>query len=121
MTRLRQKIYRKNKATQGLLLDLLAKTRETGQPVWKTLAEHLAAPTRQQRRVNLDELNGYTDEHILVVPGKVLGSGRLKAEGLTVAAHKFSDSAQQAINETGQALSIEELLENAEKPLRIIG
>jgi large subunit ribosomal protein L18e len=47
-------------------------------PIWAKIAEELAKPTRRRRAVNLSRLNRYTVEgDVVVVPGKVLGSGRI--------------------------------------------
>lgn len=114
MTRLSKQIKRKNEALQSLIFDMLEASREHDAPVWRTIAETLSSPTRDQPRVNLYELNGYDDEEILLVPGKVLGTGVLRDEDLTVAAHKFSDSAREAINASGQAITLRSLLNDNE-------
>lgn len=86
--------------------------RENDAPIWRTTAETLSAPTRQQPTVNLHDLNDVDAEDTLLVPGKVLGSGILTVDDITVAAHKYSSSARDAIEEHGEAMTIRELLDS---------
>ena len=84
----------------------------------------LEKPARQKRVVNLSRINRYTKENeIVVVPGKVLGSGALDHK-LTIAAYQLSEQAKNKIEEAGaKIISLLELSE--EKPngkrIRIIG
>lgn len=110
MTKLSKRIKRKNQALQSLIFDLLEASREQDAPVWRAAAEHLSSPTRQQPTVNLHELSDVEATHVLLIPGKVLGSGVLRHDDVTVAAHKFSSTAEETINQNGEAKSIRELL-----------
>ncbi len=112
MTQLSKRIKRKNQALQSLIFDLIEASRENDAPIWRTTAETLSAPTRQQPTVNLHDLNEMTTDDILLVPGKVLGSGILTQDDITVAAHKYSSSAREAIDDIGTAMTIRELLDN---------
>ena len=56
-------------------------------------------------------IEGYArEDEAVVVPGKVLGSGVLTKE-VTVAAVDFSGTAQTKVNQVGETLSLEQLLE----------
>jgi large subunit ribosomal protein L18e len=112
MTQFSKRIQRKNQALQRLIFDLIEAGRENDAPIWRTTAETLSAPTRQQPTVNLHDLNEVEGDDILLIPGKVLGSGILTQEDITVAAHKYSSSAREAIEEQGTAMTIRELLDN---------
>lgn len=91
--------------------------------IWKRVALDLERPTRIQRTVNIYKIeqNARPDE-IIVVPGKVLGTGELTKK-VKVAAYNFSDSAYKKIKEKGEAISIQELLKiNPKgKKVRILG
>ena len=79
--------------------------------LWIALAKKLSKPTRRQCEVNVAKLNRCTSEgDVVVVPGKVLGSGDLD-HAVTVAAYKFSMSARDKINASGSTMSLEELME----------
>jgi len=84
--------------------------REFKAPIWRDVAEYLARPTRKRVEVNLSRINRYTEEgDVVVVPGKVLGSGVL-SHRVTVAAWRFSREAFTKIKSVGEAITIEELL-----------
>lgn len=66
--------------------------------------------------VNLSRLNRYTTEkETVIVPGKVLGSGKLE-HPVVIAAFTFSDQAQSKIlSAKGKCLTIPNLLETNPK------
>lgn len=92
--------------------------------IWRTVAEELLKPTRRRRAVNISKINRYTQANdVVVVPGKVLGSGELD-HPVVVAALNFSKTAIEKIQRAGgRAISIFELLK--ERPdgshVKIIG
>ncbi len=114
--------------TNPLLRDLIGelKKRSNEQEVnlWKRIALDLEKPTRQRRAVNLSRINRHTKENeVVVVPGKVLGSGDLNHK-LTISAYQFSEQAKDKIEKNGS--QIVHLLElSKEKPngkrIKIIG
>ena len=114
--------------TNPLLRDLIGelKKRSNEQEVnlWKRIALDLEKPTRQRRAVNLSRINRHTKENeVVVVPGKVLGSGDLNHK-LTISAYQFSEQAKDKLEKSGaQIVSLLEL--SKEKPdgknIRIIG
>ncbi|MBY8996736.1 MAG: 50S ribosomal protein L18e [Candidatus Thorarchaeota archaeon] len=79
--------------------------------IWKRVAELIARPARQRATVNIGKINRHTSAgDIIVVPGKVLGSGILSHK-VTVAALNASTSARTVIVGAGGSLiSINELL-----------
>lgn len=106
------------------LLQLLKKTAiENNAAVWKRVASDLEKPTRQRRVVNIFKLEKYCDDNdMIVVPGKVLGTGDLKKK-VTVAAYTFSGQALDKINAKGKAMSIKEMVEKNPqgKKIRLMG
>ena len=92
--------------------------------LWRKVAEDLERSTRQRRVVNVSRLNRNTKPNeVIVVPGKVLGSGEM-GHSVTVAAWAFSDSARETITKAkGKCLAISELmkLEPKGKNIRVIG
>ena len=79
--------------------------------IWKRVAELIARPARQRATVNIGKINRHTRAgDVIVVPGKVLGSGSLSHK-VTVAALNASTSARTVIVGAGGSLiSINELL-----------
>ena len=106
------------------LLQLLKKASiENDVAIWKRVASDLEAPTRRRRVINVYKLDKFTkDNEVVVVPGKVLGTGELNKK-ITVAAYTFSEQALRKINAKGKALSIKELVEKNPKgsKIRIMG
>lgn len=90
---------------------LKKKARENDAPIWRDVAERLSSSRRRRVSVNLSLLNRYTKaKETVVVPGKVLGAGRLE-HSISVAAFAFSNQAKSKISRArGKSLSIPELL-----------
>ncbi len=84
--------------------------------IWKRVAELIARPARQRATVNIGKISRHTNTgDIIVVPGKVLGSGNLSHK-VTVAALNASTSARTVIIGAGGSLiSINELLTQSPK------
>jgi large subunit ribosomal protein L18e len=106
-----------------LISELKKKSLDDGSSVWKRIALDLERPSRQRREVNLSRINEFCrDNELVVVPGKVLGSGELDKK-IVVAAYSFSQSAKEKIMANGQTLSLDELMKKKIKPseIRVIG
>ncbi len=90
--------------------------KENDAPIWRTIAEALEKPTRKRITVNVSKINRHTNEgDVVVVPGKVLGAGRMD-HAVTVAALSFSEQAIRKIKEAGgRVLNILELVEENKK------
>jgi large subunit ribosomal protein L18e len=114
--------------TNPTLRRLIRELREVGKKkkaqIWLDVAERLSRPRRMRVEVNLSRLNLYSNPgSIIVVPGKVLGAGKLDHQ-ISVAAFKFSSTAQRKIIEAkGRAITIKQLLEEnpAGKNVLIMG
>jgi len=113
-----------NPILQNLISNLRNRSLEQNVNIWKRIADDLSKPTRKRRAVNLSRINRYTNENdIIVVPGKVLGSGNLNHK-LTISAYQFSKGAKEKIIKAGaKIISLLEL--SKEKPdgkkIKIIG
>ena len=115
--------YTTNINMKNLIGALKQKASEEKVKIWKAVAEDLEKPTRIRRVVNISKLNKVTaSDEIVIVPGKVLGSGEIDHK-LTVAAFTFSEQAKDKINKNGSAITITKLLEQNPKgkKVRIIG
>jgi len=95
-----------------LIHSLRKKAKENDAAIWRAVANNLSASKRRRIAVNISRLNRCTKEkETVVVPGKVLGAGRLE-HPLTVAAFAFSVEARSKITlAKGKCLPITELLE----------
>lgn len=97
------------------LLELIEELRKANKGIWKKAAEELSKPTRRRPEVNVSKIDKYAkDGSVVLVPGKVLGSGFITKK-VTVAAFNFSGSARAHIAKSGgRAIGIHELI--AENP-----
>lgn len=80
-----------------LISALKAESRSSGVGIWRDIALRLEKAKANWAEVNLSKLERYASEgDVIVVPGKVLGSGALSKK-VTVAAYGFSESAKMKI------------------------
>ncbi|MFC6976136.1 50S ribosomal protein L18e [Halomicroarcula sp. GCM10025709] len=101
-----------NPRLSSLIADLKSAARSSGGAVWGDVAERLQKPRRTHAEVNLGRIERYAQEdETVVVPGKVLGSGVLQKD-VTVAAVDFSGTAEKKIDQVGEAVSLEQAIEN---------
>ena len=113
-----------NPVLQELVQSLRKESTSSKTQLWDRLADDLEKPTRQRRVVNVSRLARYTKPNeMVVVPGKVLGSGKIP-HSIIVAALSFSAGAKERIEQAkGKVLTIDQLLKQKPKVqnLRIIG
>lgn len=92
--------------TNPNLVDAILRLKQAGRehdtPAWRAIAEKLEKPSSSWRAVNVGEIQRVADEEapLVVVPGKVLGSGYLDRE-VTVTAWSFSEQAKDKIEDAG--------------------
>ncbi|TYL36215.1 50S ribosomal protein L18e [Natronococcus pandeyae] len=100
-----------NPRLNDLIAELKSTSRETDADVWRDVADRLEKPRRTHAEVNLGRIERYArEEETVVVPGKVLGSGALQ-KNVTVAAVNFSSSAETKIDQVGDTVPLEQVLE----------
>ena len=113
----------RRKFTNIVLRKTIDELKKTKSPAWKRITELLMRPSRKRVVVNVSKINRFAnDGDVVVVPGKVLGSGELNKK-VTVAALSFSFTALDKITQAGgRAVHIYELVkENKEgKGIKII-
>lgn len=97
--------------TNPILVETIELLKEQEAPVWSDVAENLGKVNRKRTEVNLSDLERVTEDgETVVVPGKVLGAGYLTKK-LKVAAFQVSNSARDAIEEDGEFMFIEDLVD----------
>lgn len=100
-----------NPVVRALIRNLKKASKTWGAPIWKTVAELINKPKRQHIHVNISKINRYSKkDDIVVVPGKVLGAGKID-HPVIVAALAFSKSAREKIISVGgQCISINQAI-----------
>lgn len=93
-----------NPVLNRLIDDLRTLSREQGAPIWRDVAERLAARNRHRPEVNLSRVSRYAAEgETVVVPGVLLGSGELTKK-LTIGAYRASAGARAKVAKAGGTL-----------------
>jgi len=102
---------KKANPTNPILIETIDLLEEQEASLWNDVAENLGKVNRKRPEVNLSDIErNVEDGDTVVVPGKLLGSGRLTKE-VTVAAFQASNSAMNHVNEDGEFMFIEDLVE----------
>ncbi|MFQ5892245.1 MAG: 50S ribosomal protein L18e [Candidatus Methanofastidiosia archaeon] len=110
-----RKLKKTNPNLVKLIEDLMNFGYKNKSMIWVYIAKRLAKPSRRMPEVNISKLNRFTKEgEIVLIPGKVLGSGNLD-HSLTVSAFKFSKNAEKKIKEKGKIVEIPELMKKNPK------
>ncbi|MHA1213906.1 MAG: 50S ribosomal protein L18e [Candidatus Hodarchaeales archaeon] len=96
----------------SLIRKLKTKSKEANKRIWALVASEMARPRRRRIAVNLTHLNRHSSSgDVIIVPGKVLGSGVMNHK-ISIAAEEFSESAKQKLLESGSIiLKIDEMME----------
>ncbi|MFC6729618.1 50S ribosomal protein L18e [Natronoarchaeum mannanilyticum] len=108
----RRKVMSKtNPRLNSLIAELKSVSRNGDADVWSDVADRLEKPRRTHAEVNLGRIERYAQEdELVVVPGKVLGSGALQ-KSVTVAAVDFSGTAETKIEQVGETQELEQAIE----------
>ncbi len=99
-----------------LVQELKIESYKNDAKIWKDIAKRLSKPARRRAEVNISKINRHTEDgYVVIVPGKVLGAGKLDHK-VIVAAFSFSESAKKAIEEAGgKCMKIEDLVKENPK------
>ncbi len=105
----------RREVTNEVLLNTIRNLRKqyanTKSRIWLYAAELLSKPKRRRVSVNLNKINRLAnDNDVILIPGKVLGDGRLNKK-VTIIAFSFSKEAIEKIRSSGSNyITIEEAL-----------
>lgn len=101
-----------NPRLTALIEDLREQAWEHDAPIWRDIADRLEKPRSRWAEVNISGLDRHLEDGATaVVPGKVLGAGRIGVDA-TVAAFGFSNSAREEIEDAGgEAVEIRDLVD----------
>ena len=113
-----------NQALIALIGDLKDQSRSTGSALWRDVALRLEKSRSNRAEPNLSRLSRYAaEEDIVLVPGKLLGSGDVSGKP-SVAAYSVSTGARSKIEAAGgRVLTIRELMDEnpGGKGVKILG
>ena len=114
--------------TNAVVLHIAKELKEASKknkaPIWSRLAELALKPSSARRTVNVSRIDRLTkDGDVIVVPGKVLGTGCMSHK-ITLCSFSISNSgAQKILERGGKILNYSELIKNhpTGKGVTIIG
>ncbi len=108
----RKKSEKTNPQLTELIDALKQSAREQHAAIWKELARRLEAPSKNHAEVNLSRLNRSTSSNdVVVVPGKVLGTGSID-HPIHVVALSFSGTARTKIlAASGKVETLDEMID----------
>ncbi len=90
-----RRVIKTNPNLTELIKNLKDKSYNEEVAIWKDVAQRLERASRRQAEVNLSDINRVSEENqTVLVPGKVLSNGKLDHE-VSIAALKFSKTAQE--------------------------
>jgi large subunit ribosomal protein L18e len=101
-----------NQIVKQMAKDLKKASKKNDAPIWSKLAEMALKPSSVRRTVNINKINDLTkDNDVIVVPGKVLGTGVISHK-ITLSSFTISNSAATKILESGgKILNFENMIE----------
>ncbi len=103
----------KKTETRKLIAMLEKKSRKNRKKIWKSIAETLEKPSRNEVKVNIEKLNKLSKKDkgkIFLVPGKVLSKGILE-EKITIVGVNASQRAIQKIEKKGKFVYLKDFIE----------
>jgi large subunit ribosomal protein L18e len=111
-------------AIDNTIWTLRAAFKKSKAPIWRALQEELEGPRANRREINISRLAQITTaDEVVVVPGKILGTGSL-GHKLTVCAFSISEgAAKKIIGSGGNVVTFDGLINMRPdgKGVRIIG
>ena len=104
--------------------ELKVASKKNKAPIWSRLAEMALKPSRARKVLNLGQLDKFVkDNDIVIVPGKVLGTGNISHK-ITLCSFSISSSgAKKVIQSGGKIIPVAQLIKNnpTGKGVKIIG
>lgn len=113
-----------NQVVIHMVKTLRGASKKNNAPIWERVAELALKPTRARRTINLGQLNKFvTDNDVVLVPGKVLGTGNISHK-ITLCSFSISTTGAKKVAQSGgKILDISEIIKNhpTGKGVKIIG
>ena len=109
---------------KNMIKELKSASTKNKAPIWSNLAEMAQKPGIAKKLVNITKINNVTnDNDVIVIPGKVLGTGNISHK-VTLCSFSISTAAAKKIKDAGgKIISHSDLISKfpTGKGVRIIG
>ena len=113
-----------NQVVIQMAKELRGASKKNNAPIWLKLAELALKPSRSRRVINLGQLDKFVnDNDVVVVPGKVLGTGNISHK-ITLCSFSISTTGAKKVTQSGGKLvDFTHLIKNhpTGKGVKIIG
>ncbi|WP_101477283.1 50S ribosomal protein L18e [Candidatus Nitrosotalea bavarica] len=113
-----------NQVVIQMVKTLRGASKKNNAPIWEKLAELALKPTRAKRTLNLGQIDKFaSDNDVIIVPGKVLGTGNLSHKISLCSFSISATGAKKIIESGGKILDISQIIKNhpTGKGVKIIG
>jgi large subunit ribosomal protein L18e len=93
--------------------ELKVASKKNNAPIWSRLAELALKPSSARRTINIGQIDKFVkDNDVIVVPGKILGTGNLSHK-ITLCSFSISTSgAKKVLQSGGKIFSLSELIKS---------
>lgn len=113
-----------NQVVIQMAKELKVASKKNKAPIWLKLAEMALKPSRTKRVVNLGQIDRHvSDNDIVIVPGKVLGTGNISHK-ITLCSFSISTTgAKKVLQSGGKIIGVSQMIKNnpTGKGVKIIG
>ena len=102
-----------NQLVIQMVKELKGASKKNNAPIWSRLAELALKPSSARRIINIGQIDKFVkDNDVIVVPGKVLGTGNISHK-ITLCSFSMSTTgAKKVLQSGGKILSFSELIKN---------
>jgi len=96
-----------------MVKELKGASKKNNAPIWSRLAELALKPSSARRIINIGQIDKFVkDNDVIVVPGKVLGTGNISHK-ITLCSFSMSTTgAKKVLQSGGKILSFSELIKS---------
>ena len=113
-----------NQVVIQMAKELKVASKKNKAPIWLKLAEMALKPSKTKRVVNLGQIDRHvSDNDIVIVPGKVLGTGNISHK-ITLCSFSISTTgAKKVLQSGGKIIGVSQMIKNnpTGKGVKIIG
>ncbi|HMK32111.1 MAG TPA: 50S ribosomal protein L18e, partial [Nitrosopumilaceae archaeon] len=96
-----------------MVRELKGASKKNNAPIWSRLAELALKPSSAKRTINVGQIDKFVkDNDVIVVPGKVLGTGNISHKITLCSFSMSTSSAKKVLQSGGKILSFSELIKN---------
>ncbi|MEM4152975.1 MAG: 50S ribosomal protein L18e [Candidatus Pacearchaeota archaeon] len=104
---------KKKRKSNPKIISLINTLKKQKTPLFDAIAYHILKPRRKAVSVNIEKINKFAkDDEIIIVPGKVLGKGKLNKK-IVIVALRFSKAAEKKL-ENINLMTFEEFIDKKE-------